>query len=54
VIIADMRNSTVAAGSAVAVGCAFSGASRRICGVAATPSDPVRGACQITWFISAR
>jgi hypothetical protein len=42
VIIADMRSSMVAAETAAAIGCAFSGASRRIYGVAATPSDTVR------------
>jgi hypothetical protein len=54
VIIGDMRRLKVAANFAAAFACAFSGASRRICGVAATPSDAVRCARQITWFISAR
>jgi hypothetical protein len=56
VIIADMRSSMVAADSAAAVGCVFdfdvyvdiSGAARRIYGVAATPSDTVRGAKRLT------
>jgi len=42
VTIADTRSSMVAAIQAAAIGCAFSGASRRIYGVAATPSDTVR------------
>jgi hypothetical protein len=42
VIIADTRSSMVAAGSAAAVGCVFSGAPRRIYGVDATPSDIVK------------
>jgi len=54
VIIADMRGSMAAEKFAAAIGCAFSGASRRIYGVAATPSDTVRGARMSTWFISAR
>jgi hypothetical protein len=53
VIIVDTRSSMVAAGSAAAIGCAFSGASRRIYGVAATPFDTVRCARKSTWFISA-
>jgi len=49
-----MQSSTAAAEAAAAVGCAFLGASSRIDGVAATPSDSVRCARKITWFISAR
>jgi hypothetical protein len=39
VIIADSASSTAAAGFAAAVGCLFQALTRRLYGVAATPSD---------------
>jgi len=47
VIIADTRGSMVAAEKAAAIGCIFSGASRRIYRVAATPSDTVESLARI-------
>jgi hypothetical protein len=42
VIIADTRSSMVAGNFPAAIGCAFSGAPRRIYGVDATPFDIVK------------